>query len=82
MRKIRSLTDEKSVRLRILFFFDPFDNFYGSKARIQHLSEIKQKMKLLIVEDNASMRKLIRSIVSDLAAEIEECGDGADVLDA
>jgi len=39
-------------------------------------------MKLLIVEDNASMRRLIKSIVSDLADEIEECGDGADVLDA
>lgn len=37
-------------------------------------------MKLLIVDDNASMRRLIKSIVSDLADEIEECGDGADVL--
>lgn len=37
-------------------------------------------MKLLIVEDNASMRRLIKSIVSDLADDIEECGDGADVL--
>lgn len=37
-------------------------------------------MKLLIVEDNASMRRLIKSIVSDLADEILECGDGADVL--
>ncbi|MDQ4121917.1 MAG: response regulator transcription factor [Acidobacteriota bacterium] len=39
-------------------------------------------MKLLIVEDNASMRRFIKSIVSDLADEIEECGDGADVLAA
>ena len=39
-------------------------------------------MKLLIVEDNASMRRLIKSIVSDLADEIEECADGADVLPA
>jgi CheY-like chemotaxis protein len=37
-------------------------------------------MKLLIVEDNASMRRLIKSIVSDLADEILECGDGADVF--
>ncbi len=37
-------------------------------------------MKLLIVEDNASMRRLIKSIVSDLADEIEECSDGEDVL--
>lgn len=39
-------------------------------------------MKLLIVEDNASMRRLIKSIVSDLADEIEECGDGEDVFPA
>lgn len=37
-------------------------------------------MKLLIVEDNASMRRLIKSIVFDLADDIEECGDGADLL--
>lgn len=37
-------------------------------------------MKLLIVEDNAPMRRLIRSIVSDLADEIEECDDGAGVF--
>lgn len=42
--------------------------------------ETKHKMKLLIVEDNASMRRLIKSIVFDLADEIEECGDGAEVL--
>lgn len=39
-------------------------------------------MKLLIVEDNVPMRRLIKSIVSDLADEILECSDGADVLSA
>ena len=39
-------------------------------------------MKLLIVDDNASMRRLIKSIVSDLADEITECADGAEVFDA
>ena len=39
-------------------------------------------MKLLIVEDNASMRRLIKSIVFDLVDEILECGDGSDVLSA
>ena len=39
-------------------------------------------MKLLIVEDNALMRRLIKSIVSDLADQIEECEDGAEVLEA
>jgi len=37
-------------------------------------------MKLLIVDDNAQMRRLIISIVSDLADEIAECADGADAL--
>lgn len=39
-------------------------------------------MKLLIVEDNAGMRRLIRSMVHDLADEIVECEDGADALRA
>jgi len=34
-------------------------------------------MKLMIVEDNASMRQLIRSFVSDLADCIHEYSDGA-----
>jgi CheY-like chemotaxis protein len=36
-------------------------------------------MSLLIVDDNARMRSLIRSIVADLADSITECGDGAEV---
>lgn len=38
------------------------------------------KMKLLIVEDNAEMRRLIISIVRDLADSIIECDDGAEAL--
>ncbi|MEW6125895.1 MAG: response regulator transcription factor [Acidobacteriota bacterium] len=38
-------------------------------------------MMLLIVEDNANMRRVIRSIVKDLA-EIRECEDGARALAA
>jgi CheY-like chemotaxis protein len=37
-------------------------------------------MKLLIVEDNAEMRRLIIGIVGDLADEIAECTDGAEAL--
>ena len=37
-------------------------------------------MKLLIVDDNASMRDLIRGLVSDLAGCIHECGDGAQAI--
>ena len=37
-------------------------------------------MKLLIVDDNAQMRRLIISIVKDLADEVAECADGAEAL--
>ena len=37
-------------------------------------------MKLLIVEDNAEMRRLIASLVSDLVESIDECSDGAQAL--
>jgi CheY-like chemotaxis protein len=37
---------------------------------------------LLIVEDNPSMRRLIKSVVQDLAVNIYECDDGALALDA
>ncbi|MGH9845623.1 MAG: response regulator transcription factor [Blastocatellia bacterium] len=35
-------------------------------------------MKLLIVEDNLPIRRLIRRLVGDLADEIGECGDGVE----
>lgn len=38
------------------------------------------QMKLLIVDDNAEMRRLIAGIVRDLADSITECSDGADAL--
>jgi len=37
---------------------------------------------LLIVEDNPSMRRLIKSVVEDLALFVHECADGADALEA
>lgn len=37
-------------------------------------------MNLLIVEDNARMRQMIKNIVVDLADEIAECDDGDDAL--
>ena len=39
-------------------------------------------MKLLIVDDHVAMRRLIGRVVSDMVNEIEECGDGAEALDA
>ena len=37
-------------------------------------------MKLLIVEDNPGVRKVIRNLVASVASEICECSDGAEVL--
>ncbi len=37
---------------------------------------------LLIVEDNPSMRRLIKSVVKDLAESVHECADGAEALAA
>jgi CheY-like chemotaxis protein len=39
-------------------------------------------MTLLIVEDNASVRRLIKTIVAGVAAQIHECADGAEALEA
>jgi CheY-like chemotaxis protein len=39
-------------------------------------------MKLLIVEDNAPMRELMKRWVGDLADQISECDDGDQVLAA
>ncbi len=37
---------------------------------------------LLIVEDNPAMRRLIKSVVADLAVSVHECADGAEALAA
>lgn len=37
-------------------------------------------MNLLIVEDNARMRRMIRQVIGDLAGRVYECEDGADAL--
>jgi CheY-like chemotaxis protein len=39
-------------------------------------------MNILIVEDNAPMRRMIRSVLADLAEQIGECNDGAGALAA
>ena len=39
-------------------------------------------MKLLIIDSNAAVRRLIRTIVADLAFDIQECSSGADVMPA
>ena len=37
-------------------------------------------MKLLIVDDNPGVRRVIRSLVAKVAGEIRECADGAEAL--
>ena len=39
-------------------------------------------MKILIVEDNATVRRLIRRAIAQAAQEIYECADGVDSLEA
>jgi len=39
-------------------------------------------MKVLIVDDNEPMRRMIKAVVADLAAEIFECSDGSEALAA
>ena len=51
-----------------------------SNCREQHSTV--ELMKLLIVEDNDRMRRLIRRTVADLAETIHECSDGAEALAA
>ncbi len=46
------------------------------------VSGTRHMLNLLIVEDNKSMRDLIKSIISDLAGDVTECGDGAEALSA
>ncbi len=37
-------------------------------------------MKLLIVEDSLSVRRILKTMVAPFADEIEECGDGDDAV--
>lgn len=39
-------------------------------------------MKLLLVDDNAEIRRLLRRVLADLSADIAECTDGSEVLSA
>ena len=39
-------------------------------------------MKILIVDDNAGMRRLLRRTVPEIASAVWECSDGADALAA
>jgi CheY-like chemotaxis protein len=49
---------------------------------LQQMKRMRLVMKLLIVEDNAGMRRFIKSLVQDFADDILECNDGAEALPA
>src|SRR5262245_58992503 len=39
-------------------------------------------MKIMIVDDHAEMRRLLRSMFTDLTNEVTECADGAQAVEA
>lgn len=39
-----------------------------------------KQMKILLVEDNTEMRRLLKSMIADIADEIHEAGDGAEAV--
>lgn len=41
----------------------------------------KNRMKILVVDDNAGIRRVLRRSLADTANEIQECTDGCDALD-
>src|SRR6516165_7112362 len=43
---------------------------------------ISGKMKIMIVDDHAEIRRLLRSMLEDLASEFTECADGAQAVAA
>ena len=42
----------------------------------------KAPMKIMIVDDNRQMRRMIVSLIDDLVEEIIECGDGSEAVPA
>ena len=56
--------------------------FYPETSLVRAPHRDTPEMKLLIVDDNADMRRLITGLVGDLAETICECSDGATALAA
>jgi CheY-like chemotaxis protein len=49
---------------------------------LRNLENQSVMVSLLIVEDNEQMRRIIRSVVADLVADVYECCDGAEAMPA
>jgi len=46
------------------------------------INDTSQKMRILIVDDNAGVRRLLKRIVAELGATVVECSDGSFALAA
>ena len=53
---------------------------FQDNAPVAAANVVMDSMNLLIVEDNPKMRRMIKSIVADLADRIDECEDGGEAL--
>ena len=52
------------------------------RLRFAYRHSIATKVKIMIVDDHAEMRRLLRSMLSDLTSEFTECADGAEAVAA
>ena len=76
--------------LRVTSYPRPRSRGYNSRAppdsQRMPISAIPRsnagKMKIMIVDDHAEMRRLLRSMLGDLASEFTECADGAEAVAA
>jgi two-component system, NarL family, response regulator len=59
-----------------------FPSSFTHNPPVRYSNSKDQIMRLLIVEDNPEMRRLIKSLVADLAEAVCECGDGDEALAA
>lgn len=49
---------------------------------LPHTAAVTERINILIVDNNASIRRMIRQVVNDLINEVYECDDGAGALAA
>jgi CheY-like chemotaxis protein len=47
---------------------------------LPHTQAVSNPLNILIVDDSAKMRRVIRLVIKDLAGEITECADGSEAL--
>jgi CheY-like chemotaxis protein len=55
---------------------------FSTKSNVRTSNANGMAMKVLIVDDNAGIRRLLRRTLFDTASDIWECSDGADALAA